>query len=368
MDWTEDQDGVDRAALDRVVRLVAARGGRAHLCVLHGDRVLLDRCFGCRPDALYLLFSTSKPFVALLVHRLAEHGLLRLDEPVVRYWPEFAARGKDRITVRHVLAHRAGLPLLHHTVAADALAMTDGRRYVRDLQRARPRWPAGAVPAYHIISYGYLLGELVRRVTARPVGAVLADELLRPLGLADTYLGLPAGLRARAVPVRTRGRTLPARIYLNLRAVRSAPIPAAGVSATARDVALFYRMLLRGGELAGTRVLAADSIAAAREPSTVDGELDRLLRVPVRWAHGFQLGAGDTSRANPLGRHSDPGAFGHNGSNCCLAWADPSRDLVFVHLGNLLTAGHEGASYLAAVSDAVLAAVDGARRIGGRDR
>ncbi|MEV0840771.1 serine hydrolase domain-containing protein [Actinocatenispora sera] len=372
VDWTESlarRAGIDPDPLARAVRLVAQRGGSAQLCVLHGDRVLIDRCFGCRPDSLFWLFSTSKPFVALLVHRLAERGLLGLDEPVARYWPEFAARGKQHVTVRHVLSHRAGLPLAHHSIAADSLAMLDGPRFVRALARARPRWAAGAVPAYHIISYGYLLGELVRRVTGRPVGAVLRDELLDPLRLGDIHLGLPAVLYRRAVPVRTRGRTLPARYWLNRSALRAAPIPAAGVSATARDVALFYRMLLRGGELDGARVLAPASVAAARAQSTADGELDRLLHVPVRWAYGFQLGSASVGSpsANPLGQTSHRDAFGHNGSNACLAWADPTRDLVFVHLGNVFTAGHEGAGYLAEVSDAVLAAVDGGRRIGGRE-
>jgi CubicO group peptidase (beta-lactamase class C family) len=373
VDWTESltpRAGVDPDPLARAVRLVAGRGGSAQLCVLHGDRVLIDRCFGCRPDALFWLFSTSKPFVALLVHRLAERGLLGLDEPVARYWPEFAARGKQYVTVRHVLAHRSGLPLAHGSIAADSLAMVDGPRFVRALARARPRWAAGAVPAYHIISYGYLLGELVRRVTGRPVGAVLREELLDPLRLGDIHLGLPAALYGRAVPVHTRGRTLPARYFLNRGALRAAPIPAAGVSATAREVALFYRMLLRGGELDGARVLAPASVAAAREPSTTDGELDRLLHVPVRWSYGFQLGSATpgSPSANPLGQTSHRDAFGHNGSNACLAWADPTRDLVFVHLGNVFTAGHEGARYLAEVSDAVLAAVDGGRRIGGRER
>src|SRR5216683_1581154 len=168
IDWTEcppRRAGVDAAALERVLELVRARGAVAQLCVLRDGQVVLDRRFGCRADALFWVFSVSKPFVALLVHLLAERGELALDDPVAACWPAYARDGKDAITIRHVLTHRAGVPVSSRSLLGDAMAMTSWDRAVRQAESARPRWPAGQVPAYHTLSYGFILGELLRRVT-----------------------------------------------------------------------------------------------------------------------------------------------------------------------------------------------------------
>jgi CubicO group peptidase (beta-lactamase class C family) len=197
--------GADPAALDRAVDLVRARGAVAQLCVLRRGEVVLDRTFGCAPDALFWVFSASKPFTALLVHLLAERGQLDLDDAVSRYWPEFGQRGKQDITVRQVLQHRAGLPVVR-SMNRDALAATSWRRSVRAIERARPSLPPGQGPAYHVLSYGFILGELVQRVTHAHLRDVLRTELLDPLGLVDTHLGLPDALWPRHVPVRVEGR------------------------------------------------------------------------------------------------------------------------------------------------------------------
>jgi CubicO group peptidase (beta-lactamase class C family) len=228
----------DPAALDDVVSPIRARAAVAQACAIKNGRVILDQPFGCRPDALFLLFSAGKPFVAMLVHLLAERGLVNLDDPVARYWPEFAQHGKHAVTVRQVLQHRSGLPVAR-TLWADALAATSWRRSVRALERARPAFPPGQVPAYHVLSYGFILGELVQRVTGSDLRAVLRTELLDPLGLADTHLGLPAPLWPRHVPVHSPGAAGTARqLVFNRRAVRQAVIPAATVSSTARDLVL----------------------------------------------------------------------------------------------------------------------------------
>jgi CubicO group peptidase (beta-lactamase class C family) len=122
---------------ERVIELVEARGAAAQLCVLHRGRVVLDHAVGCAPSDLFWTFSTSKPYTALLVHRLAERGKLDLDDPVAAHWPAFGQRGKDGITIRQVLQHRAGVPFARSLVA-DALAMSDWDRAVRDVERARP--------------------------------------------------------------------------------------------------------------------------------------------------------------------------------------------------------------------------------------
>jgi CubicO group peptidase (beta-lactamase class C family) len=358
--WAEcapREAGIAAHGLDRAVGLVAARGATAQLCVLRDGKVVLDRGFGCGPDALFWIFSASKPFVALLVHRLAERGELSLDDRVASHWPEFGQGGKESITVRQVLQHRSGLPVAR-SPALDALAMPDWNRSVRHIERARPSWPPGQVPAYHYISYGFILGELVRRVSGSAVPDVLAAGFLRPLGLHDTHLGLPRDLWSRHVPVRGQGAAgRISQAFVNLPATRRAVIPAAGISTTARDLARFYHALLRGGELDGVRILNPATIEQARRPSS-EGEVDRFLKLPIRWSQGFQLGGAsrDPATHRPMGRLSSTEAFGHNGSNCCIAWADPSHRLVFVYLTDRLLGGHAGARHLGSVSDAIVAA------------
>jgi CubicO group peptidase (beta-lactamase class C family) len=359
-DWTEcapQQAGIAAHGLDRALGLVTARGAVAQLCVLRDGKVVLDRGFGCGPDALFWIFSASKPFVALLVHLLAERGQLSLDDRVASHWPEFGQGGKESITVRQVLQHRSGLPVAR-SKTRDALAMPDWQRSVRHIEEARPSWPPGQVPAYHYISYGFILGELVRRVSGTGLPDILAAEFLGPLGLRDTYLGLPGDLWPRHVPIRGRG---PAgrisQAFVNRHATRQAVIPAAGISATARDLARFYQALLAGGQLDGVRILEPETIEQARLPSS-EGETDRFLRLPIRWSQGFQLGGvsreGATHR--PMGRLASRQAFGHNGSNCCIAWADPARRLVFVYLTDRLATGDQGARHMASVSDAIVSA------------
>jgi CubicO group peptidase (beta-lactamase class C family) len=253
--------------------------------VLHRGRVVLDEAFGCRPDSLFFLFSASKPLVALLVHLLAQRGELALDDPVAAHWPPFAQHGKQDITIRQVLQHRSGVPVAR-SFARDALVMTDWGASVRALEQATPRYPPGQVPAYHILSYGFILGELVQRVTGVPVGELLASELLEPLGLHDIHLGLPRELWPRHVPVTGSGPgELVTQLAVNRRTTRQAVIPAASASATARDLARFYQALLEQG--AG--VLRPETVAQATTPSS-DGEIDRFLHLPIRWSQGFQLG------------------------------------------------------------------------------
>jgi CubicO group peptidase (beta-lactamase class C family) len=364
MEWTERDPAelaVDPAGTAEALRLVQDRGASAQLCVLRGGRVLLDRAVNCRPDALFWIFSASKPYVAVLVHQLVERGRLGLDDPVAAHWPEFGQAGKAAITVRQVLAHRSGLPTAGGLVG-DAIAITDWRLSVRRIERAAPRTEPGSVPAYSPLAYGFVLGELVARITGRPVADVLRTELLEPLGLADTHLGLPTEHWRRHVPLKVgvrRGRARAAgplvATAMNQRSFRRAVVPAAGVSATARDVALFYRAMLAARAGALPDVLGADAMARALEPST-DGGIDRTSRIPIRWGLGFQLGGPRVGSGwvSPMGTRSDPLTFGHNGSNCCIAWADPERDLVYAYLTNRLTDRVADKAHHVAVADALL--------------
>lgn len=341
------------------LRLVRSRGGAARLLAVRHGRRFLDESIGCGPDSLFWMFSAGKPFIAVLVHRLAEQGRIALDAPVADLWPEFARAGKGAVTVRQVLQHRSGMAVATSTLG-DALAMTNWARSVRHIENAALRWPPGSVPAYQYLAFGFILGELVQRATGMAVAECLRIELLEPLGLNDTFLGVPDAELSRCV--RIKGTTTVGRVPaadLNRRSLRQAIIPAAGVSTTADDVARFYAMLLAGGELDGVRILAPDTVTRMLRPSS-NGEPDRYAKAPVRWSEGFQLGGGrrEWGFISPLGEISSKQAFGHNGSNCCVAWADPTRDLVFVHLTNRLGEGLDAIGHHSAVADAVIAACD----------
>jgi CubicO group peptidase (beta-lactamase class C family) len=327
---------------DVVLDLIRARGATAQICVLHKGQVVLDSSFGCEPDTPFLIFSAGKPFVAMLVHLLAERGQLALDDPVARYWPEFGQRGKSSVTIRQVLQHRSGVHVAR-SLAWDALAAPSWRRSIRALETARP---STKFPAYHVISYGFILGELVQRVTGAPLRDFLRTELLEPLKLTNTHLGTPSSLWTERIPV--RGGAV-RQLVFNSRLFREAVIPAATMFSTARDLARFYQMLLAGGE----GIFQPATIAQARQPSS-DGEIDQLLHLPIRWSQAFQLGG---PGRRPLGRDSDPETFGHNGSNCCLGWADPSRQLVMAYLTNRLQGGLESSPHQSEVSDAVRATI-----------
>lgn len=366
IDWIECDPavlGVDPSRLSQVVDLVEARGAASQLCVILDGRVLLNRSFACESDSLFWIFSASKPYAALLIHLLVERGRVSLDDPVVAWWPEFGRHGKDRITIRHVLQHRTGL-FSRRVPFADALVMTDWDRCVRRIESARPRWPAGLVPAYQALSYGYILGQLVHRITGTPIQEFLATELLAPLRAHDTYLGLPDTQWHRHVPIVARGLAgAVLQAFLNRRSTRRAVIPSAGISTTARDLAIFYLMLLQGGVLHGEHILRPAIIEHARTPSS-DGKIDRCIKTPVRWSQGFQLGGPRPApySSGPLGHLSSLRTFGHNGSNCCIAWADPDRNLVVAYLTNRLDGRRIDRAHQAAVADGLLRACG---RVGG---
>jgi len=355
---------MDGAYLAAAVRCAGDQLGRrraaGQLVVLRRGRVVLDRVFGAGVDrrSLFLIYSCSKPYVALLTHLLVERGLLSLDEPIAAHWPRFGRHGKGGITARHVLTHRAGVP--DDWAFWGLMTAPSWQASVWRMEELRPIWPPGEVTAYHALTYGWILGELVRRVSGTPVEGLLREALLEPLGLEDTYLGLPRAETARAVPIVPAGgrAELANAAVFNRRRYRRAVAPAATVSSTARDVARFFEMLRRGGELAGARVLAPETVAEARRPAGPASEPDRALGRPTRWAQGFHLG-GPRSRRD-LGRFmgtlSRPAAFGAIGSDCCTAWVDPERELVFAYVTSLLLPSPAGIVHHGLVADCVLRA------------
>jgi CubicO group peptidase (beta-lactamase class C family) len=344
--------GFDPDRLAETIGLVEARGGIAQLCVVRDGHVVLDRSFGCGPDALFWLFSASKAFLAVVVHQLVESGRLHLDDAVAAYWPEFAQNGKREITVRQVLRHRSGLTHAGSFVG-EARAMTDWARSLRRIEEAKPRWPLGTV-AYSPLAYGFVLAEVARRCSGTPIEELVRRGILDPLGLGDTYLGLPADAWERHVPIKAAGPIGPfVQSMTNRRSTRTAVVPAAGISTTARNLATFYQGLLVGA------LLAPETLAVAVEPSS-DGELDRTARKPIRWSQGFQLGGPRSidGEQSPLGALSSPRTFGHNGSNCCIGWADPDRRIAYAYLTNRVGSPALDLHHHATVADKLLTAAD----------
>ena len=350
--------GMPGRGLVRAVALAQAWSTRGQLRVERRRELLLDTSWGCDPNALFWLFSASKPFIAVLVHRYVERGELQLDAPVSRYWPEFGHRGKQHITVRQVLQHRTGMPTAGSALG-DALAMSNWRRSVGRIERSAPKLDPELGPAYQFLIYGFLLGELLQRVSGRPVEELLREQVLEPLGLRDTFVGLPDDAWHRHIPVHVDGPGGGiAQSVLNRRVTRAAVIPAAGISTTAADLGAFYRALLDDRAGHGPGLVRPDTLATALEPSN-ERQMDVFARAPIRWSAGFQLGGMRWgSRTGPMGRLSSPLAFGHNGSNCCLGWADPRRDLVVTYLTDRVPRAPAGIRHLAQVSDAILLAVD----------
>jgi CubicO group peptidase (beta-lactamase class C family) len=348
--------GMRADALARVVDLARTWSDRGQLYIEHRGRVAVQTSFGCTPDSLFWLFSASKPFIAVLVHRYVERGLIDLDAPVARYWPEFGDNGKQHITVRQALQHRTGMPTAGSALG-DALAMSNWRRSVSRIERSAPKLDPSDGPAYQYLIYGFLLGELLQRVTGEQVDELLRREILEPLGLHDTYIGLPDDAWHRRIRVHVDGPGGGvAQSVLNRRVTRAAVIPAAGVSTTAVDLGIFYRALL--DDLAGTGpgLLRRETLLTALEPSS-ERQADLWARAPIRWSAGFQLGGVRFgSRTGPMGRTTSALAFGHNGSNCCIAWADPKRDLIVSYLTDRVPRAPAGIRHLAQISDAIIAA------------
>ncbi|MPY48901.1 beta-lactamase family protein [Streptomyces sp. K1PN6] len=295
--------------------------------------------------------SATKGIAAAVPLMLAERGKLDLDAPVGAYWPEFKAHGKERVLVRHVLNHRAGLPVLDHPLTPQEAL--DPRRGPEAVAAQAPVWEPGTAHGYHPLTYGWLVDELVRRVTGGRTGEWIASEIAGPLGL-DLWLGLPGSQAAR---VGRAGRTeapepsgglrvrpkrsvteayddpssLTRRAFAaitpfpdqNDPAYRAAALPATNGIATADGLARFYASLI--GEVDGVRLFAPETAESARAEESAGP--DRTLVVNTRFGPGYML----HGSASPL---LGPGSFGHPGRGGPLGFADPATGIAFGYVTN----------------------------------
>jgi CubicO group peptidase (beta-lactamase class C family) len=297
-------------------------------------------------DTLVDVFSVGKPMAVLCLLQLVEQGRMELEAPVAGYWPEFAAAGKEAVTVRMLLGHRAGLPAVRRELPEHA--MYDWELMTSALAAQEPWWEPGTAHGYHTNTYGFLVGELVRRVGGDSAGRLFQRTIAGPLQ-ADFHFGLPASEDARvaeflfpdalpdsladpdSVPLMVR------RAYfnppgvsgigtVNTREWRGAEMPSTNGHATARGVARIYGALALGGEIDGVRILRPDTIAEATREASAGP--DRVLTRPSRFGLGFQL----TMPERPLG--PNPAAFGHFGAGGSLGFADPEARLAFAYTPN----------------------------------
>jgi len=300
-------------------------------------------------DTLVNVYSTTKGVTALAAHRLVDEGRLDLEAKVARYWPEFAQAGKGAIPVRWLLSHRAGLPAVRKLLPGEALYDWDAMTSA--LAAETPWWEPGRAHGYHAVTFGWLVGEVVRRIAGKSLGAYVRDTFCAPLGL-DFHIGLPEPEHARVadilpqlppdpdgeaaqlfarslaesegVTARAFGNPPSMLAGPNVPAWRSAEIPGGNGHGTARALATLYgRAALGDGS-----VIGKDAIARCRDEQSHGPDL--VLGVTTRFGLGFML----RQESHAGGRCLGAGAFGHPGAGGSLAFADPERGLGFGYVMN----------------------------------
>lgn len=297
-----------------------------------------------QPDTLTNVFSTTKAMTALCVHVLMDRAGLDPDHPVAYYWPEFAAAGKSGITVRWVMNHRSGLA--GFTAPVTVADLMDWEKMTALLAAQEPLWEPGTVTGYHSLTFGYLAGEIVRRITGQSLGRFFAAEVAGPAG-ADVHIGVASGDLARC-SVLQQSRLPPDERDVRRRAFaaahpaaaavlsnpvlpdgvandpawRQAEIPAANGHATALGLATIFGTLVDGSQ----RLITAETLRAA---TAGHGRCtDLVLRMPLDFGLGFML-SGPERHFGP-----NPAAFGHDGSGGSTVCADPEQGLAFAYVMN----------------------------------
>jgi len=318
----------------------------AACCVYVDGKPVVDLWGGTyAEDTLELVFSTTKGIAAVAAHMLAQEGRLDFDAPVVEYWPEFGAEGKDRIPVRWLFCHRAGLAAADRPFTLDDVVRWTPA--VETLAAQRPLWEPGAAHGYHTITYGWLAGEVIRRITGMTVGAFVAERIAGPLA-AEFWIGLPEKQEPRVVSVlppappapgaeldsftrrlmdpssitfRSFGAIAPA--AYNERPWHSADQPAGTGIGSARALARIYAACI--GSVDGVRLLEPETVARATE-TQAHGE-DLVMTFETRYGTGFQL-------SYPFRPMAGEGSFGHYGSGGSVGFAHPRLGISFGYVMN----------------------------------
>ncbi len=375
--------------------LISSYPGGAAVCVYHLGEPVVDLWGGYsdadsslwRRDTMAPSFSTTKGVATTLLHIYADRGLIDYDQTVAHYWPEFAQAGKHNITVRQVLSHQSGLYHIRQMIDR-AERMLDWKHMIRAIEQTEPAHEPGSRTGYHGLTYGFLVGELIQRVSGRKFSQLVQSEIARPLKLDGLHIGTPKKEQHRAAtllfPERTRNLTrtrIGSRLERSLSgfsktlqrfgvdtdlssifdalaphgisdfdfgspATLSAAIPAANGLFTARSLAKLYAVLAHGGELDGTRLLSDRTL---QEATTLQKATGRHSVIPfdMRWRLGYH--GVFTTRGVPKQ------AFGHFGFGGSGAWADPEQDLSVALIVNSGLGSPFGDTRTARISGAALA-------------
>ena len=348
---------------DAFRRQLKRTDGGAAVCIYHRGEPVVDLWGGERTDeapweadTVSMCFSTTKGVASTALHILADRGEVDYDERVATYWPEFAANGKADTTVRHVLTHSAGLHRIRSLVDHGS-RLHDWDHMVEALAAAEPAYEPGSHHGYHALTYGWLVGEIVRRVSGVDIAAFVDREIAVPLDLDGLYIGIPQDQRHRVAPLKalslprignptlrrfekrigtTMGKAVSAmpgplntRRIINALAPRNveealfgpgvmdAAVPAANGFFTARSLGRMYAALAGWGEVDGTRILSESTVG--KISSVQRRGRDHVLVMPMDWRLGYHR-VFTTRGALSTG-------FGHFGFGGSGGWADPSRDL-----------------------------------------
>jgi CubicO group peptidase (beta-lactamase class C family) len=322
-------------------------------------------------DTIVNTYSTTKGMTALCAHRLIERGLIRLDEPVAKHWPEFAQKGKEKVPFRWLLSHQVGLPAIREPLPPETLYDWDAM--CAALASTEPWWEPGTQHGYHPVTYGFLVGEVIRRVTGKTVGQMFREEVAEPLG-ADFHIGLPpehhhrvSDLLGSIAPAKPKDGSAPAPVKIkgplgdfmrdmadsttmvgaafnnprirsgahNTAEWRQAEIPAANGHGNARALARVYGALACGGEVDGVRLLEPQSIVQARTEQA-SGPDQTLANMPMRFGLGYML------RSEFMPFSPSENAFGHPGAGGSIGMADPDAGVGFGYVMNKMGMGLVG--------------------------
>ncbi len=388
--------GVDAGVLDTLVARFDAALAAGEL--FHGAQMALYRHGRCvlevggglarvrtgepvTPDTRFVIYSATKGIAALVMLMLYERRKLHFDEPVVRYWPEFAGRVPEKaaVSIRHVLGHRGGFPVGPDWLTAEH--WPDRAALRRAMEEIPLRWGPGERNGYHAMNFGHVLNELVERIDGRDLGRFAAEEIFAPLGIDDFHIGLPEdpSLEARVAwvynkigerptseatgvagpsgsdPVRSPaatsrqleageevyepdpsrpGATPEHRHPFNRPRVWRAVLPAAGGIATARALAGVYAPLALGGSHADARLVSQEGLRHCTTPTNRRGEVDAIIGLAIRWGTGWHM--------DWYGKGSSLRTFGHGGAGGQVGFADPDRGMAFAFLCN----GQRSSKYL----------------------
>jgi CubicO group peptidase (beta-lactamase class C family) len=329
----------------------------AAVCVSVGGKPVVDLWGGYadiantkpwQQDTLVNVFSVGKALCALAAARIVEQRLADLDAPVAKLWPQFAQNGKEAITFRQILSHRGALPAIAKPLP-DGAAL-DWNVMIHALEEQTPWWEPGTAFGYHVNTYGFLIGEIVRRAAGKTLGALIREEVAGPLG-ADIHIGLPREHHARVAEYRWPGTStmtppgenatridrmrwntywnppgISGAHWVNTPQWRLAEVPSTNGHGNARSVARIYAALAKGGAIDGVRI-AGEDILSEFTTEHSRGE-DQITQHPARFGLGFQL----TQPERPLGPNAH--AFGHFGAGGSLGFCDPDADMGFGYVTN----------------------------------